>query len=87
MGQNAKLGYVIKALAFAGFLLQTLGCGYQFVTDNPLLPKDARTIFIEPFVNRSRDVGLEKELATAMRSEIATFNMRRIVELIDVSLG
>ena len=69
MGQNTKLGYVIKALAFAGFLLQTLGCGYQFVTDNPLLPKDARTIFIEPFVNRSRDVGLEKELATAMRSE------------------
>ena len=32
------------------------GCGYQFVGESSLLPKEARTIYVEPFVNRSRDV-------------------------------
>jgi hypothetical protein len=58
----------LRLLVLAGLVLQS-GCGYRFVADSSLLPKDARTIFVEPFVNRSRDVGLEKELASAMRSE------------------
>ncbi len=45
------------------------GCGYQFVGESSLLPKEARTIYVEPFVNRSRDVGLDKELTTALRGE------------------
>ena len=45
------------------------GCGYQFVGESSLIPKDARTIYVEPFVNRSRDVGMEKELTTALRGE------------------
>ena len=58
----------LRLLVLAGLMLQS-GCGYRFVADSSVLPKDARTIFVEPFVNRSRDVGLEKELATAMRGE------------------
>ena len=41
--------WMMLALIFAG-------CGYQFVGNSSLLPKDAKTIYVEPFVNRSRDV-------------------------------
>src|SRR5688572_32721651 len=56
---------------FAGFLLGAgVGCGYQFVGESSLLPTDARTIYVETFVNRSREVGMDKELASALRGEI-----------------
>ena len=58
------------------------GCGYQFVGDSSLLPKDARTIYVEPFLNRSRDVGMEKELTTALRSE---FYRRGPLQVVDQS--
>ena len=51
-------------------LLVVAGCGYHFAGESSFLPRDVRTIYVEPFVNRSRDVGLEKELASALRSEI-----------------
>jgi hypothetical protein len=44
------------------------------------LPKDAKTVFVEPFVNRSRDVGLEKELATAMRGEFFRRGPLKVVD-------
>jgi hypothetical protein len=46
------------------------GCGYQFGGGGSLLPKDARTIFVEPFINRTREVGIDKELTTAVRGEL-----------------
>lgn len=58
------------------------GCGYQFVGDSSLLPKDAHTIYVEPFLNRSRDVGMEKELTTALRSE---FYRRGPLQVVDQS--
>ncbi len=55
----------------AAALLATIGgCGYQFVGESSLLPPDARTIYVETFVNRSREVGMDKELASALRGEI-----------------
>lgn len=63
------------------------GCGYQFVGESTLLPKDAKTIYVEPFVNRSRDVGLEKELTSALRGEFYRRRQLRVVdqaELADV---
>lgn len=56
------------------------GCGYQFVGEGSLLPKDAQTIFVETFVNRSRDVGMEKELTTALRGEFYRRGQLRVVE-------
>jgi len=61
------------------------GCGYRFTADSSLLPKSARTIYIEPFVNRSRDIGLEKELASAMRSEFYRRGPLRVVERADIA--
>ena len=33
------------------------------------LPPNVKTVYIEPFINKSRDVGIEKEMTTALRSE------------------
>ena len=56
------------------------GCGYQFVGESSLLPKDARTIYVEPFFNRGRDVGMEKELTTALRAEFYRRSQLRVVD-------
>lgn len=67
---------------FAGFFLAAAGCGYQFVGESSLLPADARTIYVETFVNRSREVGIDKELATALRGE---FYRRQQLKVVDYS--
>jgi hypothetical protein len=70
------LAYLVVAVMLAG----TGACGYQFVDESSLLPKDARTIYVEPFVNRSREVGMEKELATALRGEFYRRGRLKVVE-------
>ncbi len=69
---SIPLGAIVSALG---------GCGYQFVGESSLLPKEARTIYVEPFVNRSRDVGMEKELTTALRGEFYRRGQLKVVEL------
>ena len=65
----------------AGVTLSVIGgCGYQFVGESSLLPKDARTIYVEPFINRGRDVGMEKELTTALRAEFYRRSQLRVVD-------
>jgi len=56
------------------------GCGYQFAGESSFLPRDIRTIYVETFINRSRDVGLEKELASGLRSEIFRKGRLRVVD-------
>ena len=56
------------------------GCGYQFGGGGGLLPKDAQTIYVETFINRSREVGIDKELTTAMRGELYRKGHLRLVE-------
>ena len=79
----AHVAPYMKATArlFAAVVLCAIfGCGYQFTGDSTFLPKDIRTIYIEPFVNRSRDVGAEKELATALRGEFYRRGQLRVVD-------
>ena len=65
----------------AGVALIPLGgCGYQWVGQSSLLPKDARTVYVEPFINRSRDIGMEKELTSALRSEFYRRGQLRVVD-------
>jgi hypothetical protein len=78
-------GFSTRVANFSGmgFLLAVLGgCGYQFVGESSLLPPDARTIYVETFVNRSREVGIDKELATALRGE---FYRRQQLKVVDYS--
>ena len=69
---RARLGVLALSLA--------CGCGYQFVGESSLLPKDAHSIYVEPFINRSRDVGLDKELTTATRGEFYRRGELRVVD-------
>jgi len=50
-------------------LLFLSACGYHFVGQGGGFPKDIRTVYIEPFVNKSRAVGVESEIASVLRSE------------------
>lgn len=78
------LAFVVGVIPLAG------GCGYQFVGESSVLPKDAQTIYVEPFINRGRDVGLEKELTTALRAEFYRRGPLKVVdrfEQADIILG
>jgi len=71
------------ALLMSALLLAaTGGCGYQFVGEGSLLPADAQTVYVEPFVNRSREVGIDKELTSAVRGE---FYRRGKLKVVDYS--
>lgn len=81
-----KLQKILRWLgAWLGMLTLSLasGCGYQFVGESSLLPANARTIYVEPFINRSRDVGIERELTTATRGEFYRRGELRVVDSID----
>ena len=78
--RSTTQGQRMRFLLAAAVLPFLIGCGYQFVGESSLLPKDAKTIYVEPFVNRGRDVGLEKELTSALRGE---FYRRRQLTVVD----
>ena len=59
------------------------GCGYQFAEQNTVLPEDIRTVYIEPFVDRTRDVGLGQEVTSAVRSEFYRVGQLRIVDRVE----
>lgn len=72
----------LSALALV-LLSAVLGCGYGFSSRGEGFPKDVRTVFIEPFVNRSRIVGIEAELASALKSEFHRRGELRVVDRLD----
>jgi hypothetical protein len=69
------------AVLIAGIILAAVaGCGYHFVGQGSLLPADVRTVYVEPFVNRSREVGIDKELTSAVRSEFYRRGQLKVVD-------
>jgi Lipopolysaccharide-assembly len=63
------------------------GCGYSFAQRSDAFPKDIRTVYIEPFINQTRNVGLDKELTSALRSEFYRRGQLRVVDRIDQADG
>lgn len=83
MRHGGSLRPRFAALLIGALLLAaTGGCGYQFVGEGSLLPADAQTVYVEPFVNRSREVGIDKELTSAVRGE---FYRRGKLKVVDYS--
>jgi hypothetical protein len=70
----------IKLLATGIGVVAMTGCGYQFAGQSSVLPKDIHTVYVEPFISRTRDVGIERELTTAVRGE---FYRRAQLRLVD----
>ncbi len=75
--RNRVVG-IILLLVLAG-----MGCGYRLSGRGEGFPKDVRTVFVEPFVNRSRDVGIEREITSAFRSEFRRQGQLRVADQVD----
>ena len=69
MGQKQILQSLTGRCAYLA-LLCLIGCGYQFAGRSDLFPKDIHSVYVEPFLNRTRDVGLGTEITTALRGEL-----------------
>jgi hypothetical protein len=64
----------------AVLILALSGCGYRLAGESDFLPQDIRTIYVEPFIDRSRDIGVAAELTSALRSEFYRRGPLRLVE-------
>lgn len=85
--RGSSSSYCLLPIAFClllgGWVVLGTGCGYQFSGRGEGLPKDVQTIFVEPFVNRTRDVGIEREITSALRSEFHRRGQLRVVDRLD----
>lgn len=81
--QDAKHTTRNWAALLAVTVLVPAGCGYGFSVKGDAFPRDVRTVFIEPFVNRSRDVGLEGELSSALKREFHRQGQLLVVERLE----
>jgi hypothetical protein len=73
---------VVRRGTYIAFL-SLLGCGYQFAGKSESFPKDVRSVYVEPFLNRTRDVGLDHEITTAVRSELYRRGELQVVDVPD----
>ena len=64
-------------------VLVEIGCGYHFSGRGEGFPKDVKTVYVASFVNRSRDIGIEGVLASALRSEFRRQGQLRVVNQVD----
>ncbi len=71
--------HCVRSWAYIG-LFCLAGCGYQFAGQSDLFPKDVHSIYVEPFLNRTRDIGAGNEITSALRSE---FYRRGQLQLVD----
>lgn len=82
MGKNWVLQSFIWPCAYLAFSC-LLGCGYQFAGRSDQFPKDIHSVYVEPFLNRTRDVGLGTEITTALRGELYRRGELQLVDQAD----
>jgi outer membrane lipopolysaccharide assembly protein LptE/RlpB len=59
------------------------GCGYQFTGRGDAFPRDVRTVFVDPLVNRSKEIGVEREMTILLKSELNRMGQLRVVDRLD----
>jgi outer membrane lipopolysaccharide assembly protein LptE/RlpB len=64
-------------------LLAAAGCGYQLAGQSPLFSQDIHRIYVEPFISRTRDVGLDQEMTSALRSEFYRRGQLQVVDRVE----
>jgi hypothetical protein len=77
----------VTALGYLWAALLSAGCGYSFAGRSEAFPNDIQSIYIEPFINQTRNVGLEQELTSALRSEFYRRGQLRVVDRVDQADG
>jgi hypothetical protein len=65
-----KQSWVASFSILSALVLFGIGCGYQFSGVGEGLPGEVQTVFVAPFANKSRDVGIEHEVTSLLRSEL-----------------
>jgi outer membrane lipopolysaccharide assembly protein LptE/RlpB len=73
----------MASLALCVVLAAMAGCGYQFSGRGEEFPKDVRAVFVEPMVNRTREVGLDREFTIALKSELHQKGQLRVVDRLE----
>jgi hypothetical protein len=56
------------------------GCGYHFAAEGSSLPPQARTIYVEKFINHSRYTGMDDQFIRCMKDEIAQHKRLALVD-------
>ena len=82
MGERRVFQSFRGPCAYLAFLC-LVGCGYQLAGRSDLFPKDVHSVYVEPFVNRTRDISLQYEIATALRGELYRRGQLRLVDQAD----
>lgn len=82
-GKKQKEKNNIPRAALWLLLAAAMGCGYHFSGRGEAFPDDIRTVFIESFVNRTREVGLDKEFTTALKIEMHQKGLLRVVNRLE----
>ena len=77
-----EIHFSAVAMLFLAFLTLS-GCGYHFTGKGEAFPKDVHSIYVATFVNSSKNVGLEKEISSALRSEFRRRGRIRPVNQLD----
>jgi outer membrane lipopolysaccharide assembly protein LptE/RlpB len=75
-----------KAKRFVCALVLTAlaaGCGYQLTGRGEAFPRDVRTVFVDPLVNRTKEIGVEREMTTALKSELSRMGQLKVVERLE----
>jgi outer membrane lipopolysaccharide assembly protein LptE/RlpB len=80
MGRNIQ--YFIEWLGCLA-VISIVGCGYHFSGRSETFPNDVRTVYVETFLNRTREVGIEHEMTSALRGELYRMGQLEVVDQID----
>jgi hypothetical protein len=85
MGNKTQLWVhrMAALLISGGFLFGGAGCGYQLAGQSPLFSQDIHTVYVERFISRSRDVGIDQELTSALRSEFYRRGPLKVVDQLE----
>ncbi len=82
MDEKRFLAFLVRPCIYLT-LLSLVGCGYQFAGRSDRFPKDIHSVYVEPFLNRTRDVGLGDEITTAVRGELYRRGELQLVDQVD----
>ncbi|HKA33557.1 MAG TPA: LPS assembly lipoprotein LptE [Candidatus Binatia bacterium] len=81
---SIKERYILKLIAIPLCLFAlAAGCGYQFTGRGDAFPRDVRTVFVDPLVNRTKEVGVDREMTMALKTEINRKGLLRVVDRVE----
>lgn len=78
--QPRKKNFLAAIILLAVF---AAGCGYKFTGRGESFPRDVRTVFVDPLTNRTKEIGVEREMTTLLKSELTRMGQLKVVDRLD----